>query len=178
MAAVERGEKEVGLWRVNPSEAEVASIARAVGESRKVKWLYLQSNRITDTDASALAEAVAKSTSLTTLYLGLNQITNVGATKLSAALVRSAKVQRIDLGGNQTTPTGDEALKAAHAAIKAIRPTVWLLSRPLPAFAGKLTAPRFILERDGDHAIWYRVMEFLAEAKNARERSVNRVRWL
>ena len=79
---------------------------------------------------------------------------------------------------NQTTQAGDEALKAAYAAIEAIRPTVWLLSRPLPGFVGKLTAPRFILEKDGDHAIWYRVMEFLVETENARERPANRVRWL
>ena len=94
--------------------------------------------------------------------------------------MRSATVEEIKLDGNvRITGTGEKALKTAFAAVRATRPTVWLLGHPLPAVAGKLTVRRFLLERDGDHAIWFRVMEFLANGDVARgRRQQNRVRWL
>ena len=156
-------------------------MAETVAKSTSLSKLELYSNHITDTGASALAETLAKSISLTELSLFNNQITEAGATKLSAALMRSAKVQRIDLPFNQTTLAGDDALRTAHAAIKAIRPTVWLLGRPLRELPAKLTTNSFISEKDGDHAIWYRVMEFLAKAHDYVGLPVilkNRVRWL
>ena len=112
--AVEGGEEGVGLYLgVCPSESEVAAIARAVGESGKVKGLVLSVNKITDVGASALAEAVVRSTSLTTLHLDNNQITDVGASALAEAVARSTSLTTLGLGYNQITDAG--ATKLADA---------------------------------------------------------------
>ena len=192
LRAVEAGEEEVVGLRVGvkPSESEVAAIARAVGESGKVKMLVLRGNKITDVGASVLAEAVARSASLTSLYLDNNQITDVGATKLAEAVARSTSLTTLYLGGNQITDVGvfvlakalarstklaaleigwnrhtalgQKALDAAHATIKATLPTFRLLTgAPTSPTSPAIIWRRFILQKDGDHAIWFRVMGFL-----------------
>ena len=50
-------------WGVVLSEEEVEAIARAVGESTRVKKLVLRKNQITDAGAAALARAVRGSAS-------------------------------------------------------------------------------------------------------------------
>ena len=196
LRAVEAGEEEVVGLRVGvkPSESEVAAIARAVGESGKVKMLVLRGNKITDVGASVLAEAVARSASLTSLYLDNNQITDVGASalaeavarsttsltvlflynnqitdvgalSLAKALARSSKLTTLNIVRNRHTDLGNQALDAAYATIKATRPTLWLLTgAPSSATSPATIWRRFILIKDGDHAIWSRVMDFLAGA--------------
>ena len=246
--AVEGGKEVVSLnFGVYPSESEVAAIARAVGESGKVKRLNLYDKQITDVGASAVAEAVARSTSLTELVLGGNKITDVGATKLAEAVARSTSLTVLDLGYNQITDVGasalaeavvrstsltelslsfnkitdvgatkladvvaasksltlldlcynqitdigacalaktlarssklnvyvrgreltelgSRALDAARATTKATRPTLWLLGgTPTSPSSPAILWRRFLLHKDGDHAMWARVMDFLAD---------------
>ena len=113
--------------------------------------------------ATKLAEAVAKSTSLTELYLGSNQITDVGALALAKAFARSSKLTRLGVSDNRLTALGKNAIEAAHATTKATRSTNWLLAgAPTSPASPAILWRRFILEKDGDHAIWARVMDFLA----------------
>ena len=142
----------------------VTKLAEAVARSTSLTVLYLSGNKIADMGAAKLAEAVERSTSLTKLDLTDNQITDVGAFALAQAFVRSSKLRFLSVSGNRQTARGEKALDAAHATAKATRPTLWLLcGAPTAPSSPAIIWRRFILEKDGDHAIWSSVMDFLID---------------
>ena len=106
---------------------------------------------------------MARSASLKNLYFYNNQITDIGTIALAKGLAQSAKLDKLDVALNWFTELGVDALGAAYATIKATRPTLWLLTgAPTSPTSPAILWRRFILHKDGDHAIWSRVMDYLA----------------
>ena len=82
---------------------------------------------------------------------------------LAKALARSSKLADLGIEWNRQTASGVQALAAAYATSRATHPTFWLLTgAPTSPTSPAILWRRFILNKDGDHAIWSRVMDFLA----------------
>jgi len=151
-----------------------AALADALRQNPLLEWLDVCENNISDTGVLRLTEVLAtRQTALQVLQIGSNPISDVGALALASAHVRSSQLNMVLLDFSRATAAGYKALRIARAVAPAVRCTTWLLGRSLPCgspsqasassstSSDKLTVGRFMLERDGDHAIWSRVVAFL-----------------
>ena len=134
--------------------------------SSSLEKLGLDGNKITDVGAVCLAAALQQSRSLTDVYLSYNPgITDVGAFALAKALLSARKLTHFYLRGDGITSKGERAVEVALAVANAIRTTLWLLTGEARSKSSACTSfRRFVLARDGDHAIWSRVVGFLADS--------------
>ena len=156
---------ELDLGDNEITDVGATKLAEAVARSTSLTGLWLYNNQITDVGALKLAEAVARSTSLTTLNLEYTEITDIGAIAFAKGLARdrSSNFMEFIVSRDRLTLLGRQALDAAHATTKATRPTLWLLTgAPTSSTSPTILWRRFLLDKDGDHAIWARVMDFLS----------------
>ena len=87
-----------GAWNKSPNN------------SCKLKYLYMEGNRIGDEGAIALASALRdQATSIQELYLGDNRIGQDGATHLAQSLLSNTSLRKLFLEGNQIGPVGAAA---------------------------------------------------------------------
>ena len=153
---------ELVLANAKITDGGASALASAVARSTSLTELNLFHNQITDVGASALASAVARSTSLVKVDLGLSLITDVGAFALAKGLARSSSTLEFLTCSGRLTARGISALDSARAAVKATRPTLWILTgAPTSRVSPAILWRGFMLEKDGDHAMWVRVMDFL-----------------
>ena len=145
-------------------ETALTTLARGFARSTTLVCVEL-SMALSDADAVALAQVVARnSNSLMMLDLRYNRISDDGATELGKLLMASRSLEEIDVRNNpRVTPRGLAALQRARTNLQFSRPTLALLGSRLSTTSTGLDASTFISRKDGDHAIWSRVVGFLVE---------------
>ena len=146
------------------TNAGAVALAEAVRQSPCLEVLDLDGVAVSDTAAIAFAEAVRATKLLRRLVVRSARLGAKGvfALKLLRAAVSSAAFVRLNLvvKGPVRFPT---AVTEKRARNNVQRCTFALLGHPLDAARyGRLSPQRFILDADGDHAIWSRVMRFSA----------------
>lgn len=159
---------ELTMKQCEMEDAEAACLADAVALSSSLKVLDLEQNRIGDEGAARLAEAIARSASLERVFLAFNRLTDEGAIALAKATLRSPNLRFLRVYNFATSVSAERYVAAALDSKEATFTTLGLLapSKTTTRDVGsKLsTVGRFILHHDGDHAIWFRVMEFMSGA--------------
>lgn len=139
----------------------VALLMEFAARRPSLKELNLSHCRLND---ACVAEMVrSTSNSLHKVFLYGNNINNDGLRMLAAWVGKGFYGTDIETLGVYRGNAG-QALGAALAYWNAaMKPTFALLAgRPTVPTAPAVLARRFILDKDGDHAIWSRVMRFLA----------------
>ena len=128
------------------TDVGVSALAKAFEmPTTAVMWLNLTSNQITDVGAAAMASALKKSTTMTRLTIALNEITDVGAAALASA-VDTATMEVLHVFGPRVTEAGQRAVDRALRRSKARRALLGVVD---------------LLQKDGDHALAWRVARFL-----------------
>lgn len=159
------------------SDAGAQALGKALEVNKTLKELYLSFNEICDQGAIALGKALSVNKTLTHLHLPCNKINELGAAALAKALETNKTLKTLVLIGNNIGDTGATALarstflfnttcklyivegskkksnKILDAAINKWR--VFILSSATQGTCFDM------FERDGDHAIATRVLEFL-----------------
>ena len=141
------------LNRITDVGAE--KLAAAITKNKSFRELYLGGNKITDTGGVALAKAVTESTSLTTLCVGFNNITRGGALVFLHAMVRARSCNYLWIYGPDFLLQTDRACCIRRAALA----TLALIGKPGDEHPKGTVS--WLIYKDGDHAIWSRVFDFL-----------------
>ena len=173
------------------------ALAEGMARSQTLRRLVLAYNAVGDVGATELARCAAESLSLESLDLSGTQVGDAGAVALAGMLLLNERVSflntavtRVGLGGAFTlcdaiamrysavrvglpayadvnTALSLNARVNSTMAFRAARAQTW-------ALLGRCTrngvSPAALLEMDGDHAVWSRVVGFLASTARVRER--------
>ena len=163
------------------TDAGATYLAEAAAKSTSLTALHLGYNKITDVGASALAKAVTESTSFRNLWLCGNHITDAGAKALSFGVQNSTSLKSLYISDNQITEDGACALLRAvvrsrscedisfasyfglNARARSIRrsalATLAMMGKPGDQLQKGTVS--WLIDKDGDHAIWSRVTDYL-----------------
>ena len=141
-------------------------LAEAVRNSSLLRSLTCDNGGFSDVTALAFARALERNKSLRELSLSENRFSFSGALALIKAMLGSFTLDWLYVDQFDATHCRVKGtMNRAFVAAKAVRPTLALLmGRPLSPASPVVLWRRFILEKDGDHAIWTNVFGFLVEA--------------
>lgn len=186
--AVKRNGKitSMELSCTNITDAALGLLCKALKHCPNLEELRLFDNKITDVGCNTLCEALKHWRNFTVLDLGVNELTDVGALKLLETLKTCRNLEVLDLEGNELTDVvaskSFELLKTCgnlryvnlgididlhtcpacqnlnHAFV-----ACWVWRPTLGMVCASVSSPvlKEFFRRDGDHAIWFEVVEFL-----------------
>ena len=141
-------------------------VAEALAACATLGEVNLETNPVTDVTALKVAEAlrIVGKKHLKLVTLENTSVADLGAVAMLRAFAVNAWMPEMRVRGRQTTDLAYNLQWQARTQIFATRPTLWLLmGRPLDERKSPCVLWRkFICRVDGDHAVWARVMDFLA----------------